>query len=188
MNTSRFNIFKTSIDGLILIQRKPIFDKRGFFERLYCFEELKEIINGKNIIQINHSYTKLKGTIRGMHFQKEPYSEMKIVLCLRGKIFDVAIDLRKDKSTFLNYHAEILSEENNYMFIIPEGFAHGFQTMSDQVEMIYFHYTPYSIKHEFRINPFDPIVNIKWPLQVAEISDADKNAPFIDESHKGILL
>ena len=182
MSTSRFNIFKTTIDALKLVQRKPIFDKRGFFERLYCFEELKDLINGKNIIQINRSYTKLTGTVRGMHLQKPPYAEIKMVLCLKGKVFDVAVDFREGSPTFLKYHAEILSEDNNYMLIIPEGFAHGFQTLEDNCEILYFTTAQYNSEFEIGLNPMDPILNIKWPIKISVISEKDKSFPFIDNN------
>jgi len=188
MNTPRFNIFNTKINALRVIQRKPISDERGFFERLFCSEELKEITHGKEIVQINHSLSKLKGTVRGMHFQKHPYAEIKFVSCLKGKIFDVALDIRKESQTFLKYHAEILSEDNHRMLAIPEGFAHGFQALEDNCEVFYFITSPYQHQFEAGLNPIDPALDIHWPIGISEISAKDKNQNFINERFQEISL
>ena len=123
----RFELVNTPIEGLKVIQRKPISDERGFLSRLYCEDDFKLMGIDKRITQINQTLTKKKGAIRGMHFQLPPFSETKIVSCISGEIFDVAVDLRKGSPTFLKWHMEILSEKNQKSFLIPEGFAHGFQ-------------------------------------------------------------
>ena len=132
--STRFDILNTSIAGLHLVQRKPIGDSRGYLERLFCAEELYNLIPGKNIKQVNHTLTKNVGTVRGMHFQRPPYAETKLVSCLRGEVFDVAVDLRHDSPTFLHWYGERLSAENHKTLVIPEGFAHGFQTLTDDCE------------------------------------------------------
>ena len=125
------------MSGLALIERQRLGDSRGFLSRLFCAEELNKTGWKKPIAQINHTLTSQCGTVRGMHFQHPPYAEMKLVTCIRGQVWDVVVDLREDSPTFLHWHAEILSRENNRALLIPEGFAHGFQTLVDDVELLY---------------------------------------------------
>jgi dTDP-4-dehydrorhamnose 3,5-epimerase len=141
---SGFTIIETRIPGLRVIGRAPVAgDNRGYLERLFCAGDLQSIIAHKSIVQINHTVTHRRGTIRGLHFQHPPHAEIKVVTCLRGEIFDVAVDLRRDSPTFLKWHGEILSDANRKTSIIPEGFAHGLQTLKDDVELLYFHTAPY---------------------------------------------
>ena len=161
---SRFAIKKTSIHGLHVIQRKPIGDERGYLERLFCNDELKPIIGQRRIVQINHTLTAKVGTVRGMHFQHPPHAEMKLVSCLRGEVFDVAVDLRRDSPTFLQWHAEILSEENRRTFCIPEGFAHGFLALQDDTHFLYKTTDVYARDCERSIRWDDPAIGIDWPL------------------------
>ena len=173
-------IFKESnIKGLYTIELTPASDERGFFARNFCKEEfLKQGIEF-NILQINQSLTKQKGTIRGMHFQKEPKAEDKIVQCLKGLIYDVAIDLRKDSSTYGQWAVEELTEDNKRMFLIPKGFAHGFQALTDNCKIQYFVSEFYSWENESGVRWDDPFLNIKWPLTPTVISEKDKNWPLI---------
>lgn len=177
---------QTGIENLFVIQPKQIKDERGYFERYFCKEEFKEIGLSKEIVQINHSLTKLKGSIRGMHFQAKPFSEIKIVRCIRGSIQDVAVDLRKDSKTFLHHFTVTLSKLNNKYLYIPEGFAHGFQALSNNAEVLYLTTAPFQSSADSAINPLDKILNIKWNLDITHISPKDKNAPFIDINFKGI--
>jgi len=181
-----FKFFNTPIKGLKLIERKIIGDDRGFIERIFCEDNLKEIIFDKNIVQINHSLTKKKAAVRGMHYQIYPYAEKKIISCLKGKIWDVAVDLRKNSSTFLQYYGVILSEDNFKSFLIPEGFAHGFQTLSEKCELIYLHTERYKPDYEKGLNPLDPLIGIKWPLKISQLSERDKNQKILDEKFLGI--
>lgn len=183
-----FDIINTPLSLLKLIKRNPVGDHRGFFERLFCKEELEKIIPGKHILQINHTITTHRGTVRGMHFQYPPYAEIKFVSCIRGEIFDVAIDLRQNSPTFLKYHAEILSEKNHKTFCIPEGFAHGFQTLSNHCELLYFHTNVYHPKSEGGINALDKIISIPWPLLIHNRSERDSAYPMIDQNFQGIVL
>jgi len=176
----------TSIDGVYRIEREIIHDTRGFFSRLYCSEELKKINFNSNISQVNYSFSKLKGTVRGMHFQINPHAETKIVTCLNGSVFDVAVDLRYGATTFLKWHAEVLSSENKNSLFIPEGFAHGFQTLSDDCQLLYLHSELYTPSSERSLNAMDPKIGINWPIQVSEISEKDINQPFINSSYIGI--
>ena len=156
--------------------------------RLFCRNELQSILQSKNIVQINHSLTRQKGAIRGMHFQYSPKAEAKIVKCLRGSVFDVIIDLRKDAPTFLKWNGEVLSAENMKMIYIPEGFAHGFQTLEENCELLYLHTEFYSPEHEGGVCYDDPKIGIKWPLEPTEISDKDEKYSLLPQDFGGIQL
>jgi len=142
----------------------------------------------KPIQQINHTLTRKVGAIRGMHFQHPPAAELKIVSRLQGRILDVAVDLRADSPTFLQWFSTELSAENQHSLFIPEGFAHGFQTLSDDCELLYLHSASYSPQHEAALNPLDPRLAIAWPLAVTEISARDQAHPMLDSGFKGIKL
>ena len=178
----------THIKDLYIIELEPFTDNRGMFSRIYCKNELKEIGHTKEIVNINHSLTKKKGALRGLHFQYPPKAEIKIVKCIKGSIYDVAIDLRKNSPSFLNWFAEILSSKNMKMLYIPEGFAHGFQTLEDNCELIYFHSEFYSPEYEGGINYKDPQINIKWPLDIMDISKRDQNFDYITNRFEGLDL
>lgn len=184
----KFNVIDEIFNGVKLIETKPICDDRGYFQRLFCSNELKEIGLSKNIVNINHSLTKQTGSIRGLHYQTQPFSEIKIVKCIKGSIYDVAVDIRKNSPTFLKYFATELTEKNNRMLYIPEGFAHGFQSLANDTEIIYFVTNYYSKEHESGLNPFDSNINIKWALECTNISEKDKNQKFINTNFIGIDL
>ena len=184
---ARFKFKKLPIKDVFEIFQSPIVDKRGYLIRLFCFNELKNIGWSNQIVQINRTFTKEKGTIRGMHFQLPPTTESKIIICTKGKVFDVAVDVRKKSKTYLKYVSLNLSSEINNMILIPKGFAHGFQTLSDDVELIYFHDHSYSPEFEKSINPLDPLININWPIQNKIISKKDKSTKILSENNfKGI--
>jgi dTDP-4-dehydrorhamnose 3,5-epimerase len=185
---SRFDILDTPLQGLKLIQRKPIGDYRGYLERMFCAEELQPLIPGKGIIQINHTLTAKRGTVRGLHFQRPPYAETKFVSCLRGEVFDVAVDLRQGSPTFLHWHAEILSADNHKTLLIPEGFAHGFQTLTEDCELLYFHTATYQPGAEGGLNAQDPRLDIRWPEAVLELSSRDAALPPVTESFVGVAV
>lgn len=186
--TARFDTSETRLPGLAILQRKPVGDARGYFERLYCSEELAPFFARNTIAQINRTLTFARGTVRGMHFQHPPHAELKLVTCVRGEVFDVAVDLRKDSPTFLKWHGEILSQANHRSLLIPEGFAHGFQTLSAECEMIYLHTTTYHPEAEGGLNALDPILAIEWPESVKDRSDRDKISPMITRGFRGIEL
>jgi dTDP-4-dehydrorhamnose 3,5-epimerase len=174
--------------GLKLLERRRIGDERGFVTRIFCAEELLECGWLKPIAQINHSCTHKKGTVRGLHFQYPPHTEMKLVSAIRGELWDVAVDLRVNSATYLQWHAETLSAENNRAMLIPEGFAHGFQTLTDEVEILYCHSAAYNKEAEGGLNPSDAKLGIKWPLAISEMSPRDQNQPFIDDDFAGHSL
>lgn len=176
----RFEIQNTPIKDLLVIQRKPFYDARGYFERIFCREQLGGVLGKRSIVQINSSFTLKKGTIRGLHFQCDPYAEMKLVTCLRGSIFDVAVDFRKDSSTYLNWYGLCLSEDNHKALVIPEGFAHGFQTLQDDCQISYLVTQFYNSDYEGALNALDPKIGIKWQLPLSEISEKDASTPMIE--------
>jgi dTDP-4-dehydrorhamnose 3,5-epimerase len=188
MSQPRFEFLSTPLSGLTVVLRKPIEDDRGFFSRFYCAEELAEAGLRKPIAQINHSFTRKKGAVRGLHFQYPPHTEAKVVSCLRGEVFDVAVDLRKNSPTFLHWHAEILSASNHKSLLIPEGFAHGFQTLTEDCELIYLHSESFHPESEGALNIADPMLEIDWPVALTEISERDRLHPWIHSNFEGILL
>jgi len=179
---------KTPLNDVYLLEIEPFEDQRGIFARLFCQKELKTINQDKTIKQINFSYTRNKGTVRGMHFQYPPRAETKMIKCLQGKVFDVAIDLRKGSKTFLKWHGEILSKDNLKMIYIPEGFAHGFQTLESNCELIYLHTEFYTPNSEGGLCYNDPSIGIKWPLPVQELSEKDNKFKTLSLHFNGINL
>ena len=170
-------IIETKIKGLYVIELEPRIDERGFFARVFCKKELAKIGFNFDMVQINESLNKTKGTLRGMHFQKEPKAEDKIVQCIRGAIYDVAIDLRQKSLTYGRWVAEELTEDNRKMFLIPKGFAHGFQTLTDNCEIFYFMSEFYSSEHSSGVRWDDPFFKIKWPIKNPFLLEKDKNWP-----------
>jgi len=185
---SRFSLLPTPLAGLIVLERAPVGDQRGFFERVFCTEELQMLLTGKNVVQINHTLTAKRGTVRGLHFQHPPHAETKFVTCLRGEVFDVAVDLRQGSPTFLHWYAAILRADNFKTMVIPEGFAHGFQTLSDDCEMLYLHTAAYQPAAEDGVHPQDPMLAIDWPEQFIEMSLRDTNRAFLTHEFSGVLL
>ena len=185
--SQRFDFIETSLGGLMRVNRKPNLDSRGFFCRFFCAEEFKQIGLDQPIAQINHTLTKNKGSIRGMHFHYQPHTETKIVACTQGEILDVAVDIRKGSTTFLQWHAEILSAENKSSLYIPDGFAHGFQALTDYCELIYLHTGYYTADMEGALNAMDPKLAIDWPFEVTDISERDQNHPMLDSQFEGIV-
>lgn len=185
---SRFEFIPTPLTGLKLVQRKAIEDHRGFLSRFYCVEEFAEAGITKPIAQINHTLTRKKGAVRGLHFQHPPHVETKLVSCLRGEIWDMAVDLRRDSPTFLQWYGEILSAANRKSLLIPEGYAHGFQALTEDCELIYLHTAAYHPEAEGALNVTDPRLSISWPLPIDDLSERDRNHPFISSSFQGIIL
>lgn len=183
---SRFDVSSTPLAGLMLVQRHRAEDERGFFSRFFCAEELAPAGFALPIAQINHTFTARRGAVRGLHFQHPPHAEDKFVSCLRGEIFDVAVDLRRDSPTFLQWHAEILSAENARSLLVPQGCAHGFQTLTDDCELVYLHSRPYEAAAEDALNVRDPVLAIDWPLDFADISARDAAHALLTSKFTGI--
>ena len=184
--SSFFEFMKTPLNGLYRIERKQKTDQRGFFSRLFCSEEFEEIGLSKPFVQVNHSMTKKKGAVRGMHFQYPPHAESKLVTCISGEILDIVVDIRSNSKTYLQWYSRVLSDKNLASLYIPEGFAHGFQTLTEDCQLLYLHSEFYKPTAEAVINPLDPILSIEWPSQISEISEKDENQPMLDNTFKGL--
>lgn len=185
---SQFSIIDTPISNLKVIERKLVGDNRGHLARIFCADQLVDAGWKNPIAQINQTVTKNRGTVRGLHFQNPPYAEMKLISCLQGEILDVAVDLRKNSPTFLQYYSEKLSSQNHRALLIPEGFAHGFQTLTDNCELLYLHSIAYKPSAERGIRPDDPYLEIAWPLNFYEISVRDSEHPLLNDLFEGIEL
>jgi dTDP-4-dehydrorhamnose 3,5-epimerase len=183
---SRLEFLPTPLRGLTVVQRKPAEDERGFFERMFCMEEILSAGFKLPMAQVNRTVTTRKGSVRGMHFQYPPHAEIKIVSCLKGCVFDVAVDLRRGSPTFLRWHAEELSVENHKSLLIPAGFAHGLQTLADDCELLYFHSAAYAATAEGGLHPSDPRIGIAWPLPITDMSQRDCNHPTLVSDFKGL--
>ena len=180
-------IEETKLQGLYVITPNSFSDERGSFSRVYCENELNKKLK-LNIKQVNHSITKEKGTVRGLHFQYEPNSEIKMIKCIKGSIFDVAVDIRQDSPTFMQYFSINLTDKNQKMLCIPKGFAHGFQVLNDNSELLYFHTNIYTPLNEGALNVRDPLLKIKWPLGIINLSKRDEEHSFLDNKFKGIKI
>ncbi|MDR1477530.1 MAG: dTDP-4-dehydrorhamnose 3,5-epimerase family protein [Planctomycetaceae bacterium] len=176
------------LQGAYQIDLETQGDERGQFTRLFCAKELKGIGHTKPIVNINYSYTKQKTTIRGLHFQYPPDCEIKIVKCLRGAIWDCIVDIRRDSPTFLQWDATELTADNNKMIYIPEGFAHGFQTLTDDVEVVYFVTNFYTPQNESGLRYDDPVLNINWRLPAEIVSKRDQQHQLITAKFNGITF
>ena len=157
-------LIETNLDRVYTLINDPISDERGSFVRRICMDTLQLNKIKFEVKQVSSSFNKKKGTLRGMHFQTKPYGERKIVTCLRGKIFDVVVDIRKKSSTYLNHYSIILEENDNKSLFIDVGFAHGFQTLDDNTEVMYHIDQSYSPHHSSGVLWNDPMLNISWPL------------------------
>jgi dTDP-4-dehydrorhamnose 3,5-epimerase len=185
---NRFTVTDLPLFGLKRIERQCIGDSRGFLSRMFCAEELTDAGWHKPIAQINHTFTTKRGTVRGMHYQRPPHAEMKLVTCIQGEVWDVAVDVRSGSETFLGWHAETLSANNQRALLIPEGFAHGFQTLSDDVILMYCHSATHHADAEAALNAHDPRLAITWPNPITELSSRDANHPMVDMKFEGVWL
>jgi dTDP-4-dehydrorhamnose 3,5-epimerase len=183
---ARLTLRATALAGLQVAETARLQDERGSFARLYCESELAAAIGDRRIVQINDSITRDTGTVRGMHFQHRPHAEMKLVRCLRGRAWDVAVDLRAGSATFLRWHAEELSAENGRMMVIPEGFAHGFQALAPETELLYLHTHAYVPQAEAGVRWDDARIAIAWPLPPTQVSERDCAWPELDTGFAGL--
>lgn len=177
---------ETKLKGSYLITLTPSGDSRGWFARTYCKKEFAAIGHDKEWVQMNQSYSAEKGTIRGMHFQLSDHKEIKLVRCIAGTVYDVIVDIRKNSPTFLQWIGLEISAANKKMIYIPEGFAHDFQTLTDDAELIYHHSNYYSPEHESGLRYNDDYLKIDWPLSPTVISERDRNHKVIDHYFTGI--
>lgn len=174
------------LKGAYLINLNLLSDERGGFARTFCKKEFEQINPSTEFVQLNQSYNTKKGTLRGMHYQVPPYQEIKLIRCIRGSVIDVIVDIRKNSTTFLQHFSVELTEENKKMIYVPKGFAHGFQTLTDNAELVYHHTEYYTPEADAGLNYADPAFKINWPLPVSVISEKDKNYKLIDHTFLGI--
>ena len=173
---------ETKLKGAYILEPNKIEDSRGFFGRLWCEKEMLAQGLESNLRQSNVSKSKFKGTLRGMHFQREPFQETKLVRCTKGSVFDVIIDLRPDSITFKQWFGQELNEDNYKMMYVPKGFAHGFLTLQDDSEVYYLVTEFYNSEFENGVRHDDTEFNIKWPIAITEISDKDATHPNFDKN------
>jgi dTDP-4-dehydrorhamnose 3,5-epimerase len=165
----------TPLKNAFLIDLEKRSDERGFFARLFCHNEFADHDLNSNFVQVNNSFSKEKGTLRGLHYQLEPMAECKLVRCIQGSLYDVILDLRQESETFGKWFSAVLSQNNRQMMYIPKGFAHGFMTLEPNTELLYFVSNPYSKELERGVRWNDPQFNIKWPEHPSVISERDCN-------------
>ena len=168
---------ETKLGGAWILEPERLEDGRGFFARTWCQRECMAHGLNPRIVQCNTSFNKRRGTLRGMHYQAPPYAEAKLVRCTRGAIYDVILDLRPTSPTFKQYEAEILDGDGRRMLYVPEGFAHGFQTLDDDTEVFYQMSEFYSPTHARGVRWDDPAFQISWPGADRTISDRDRTYP-----------
>ena len=182
------NVTPLALDGAYIVDTKPHGDHRGHFARFFCARELGALGIKTDIVQANHSLTTMKGALRGMHFQRPPMSEVKMVRCVRGAVFDVLVDIRVGSPTYLQWHGEVLSAENMRLMVVPEGFAHGFQALEPMSEVMYLVTQYYGPEHEGGLRYDDPAIGIEWPLSVEDVSQKDASHPCIADGFVGINM
>lgn len=178
----------TPLAGLWEIATQPHGDARGSLTRVFCREAMRPVRPEIQFVQTNITHTAQRGTVRGLHFQRAPALEAKLIRCLRGRVFDVAVDLRAGSSTFGRWHAVELSADNQRQLFIPEGFAHGFQTLTDEVEMLYQHTAPYTPACEGGLRHDDPVLAIAWPLPLTQMSARDRGHPGLGDGFQPLQV
>ncbi len=185
---NRLTVTDTPIRGVKRVERQQLGDARGFLARLFCARELAQAGWHTPVAQVNQTRTHRCGTLRGLHYQNAPDAEMKLVSCIRGAVWDVAVDLRAGSPTFLHWHAQQLSADNGLALLIPEGCAHGFQTLSDDAEVLYCHSAEYAPRSDAGLHPLDVRLAISWPLPVAMMSERDTRHPSLDARFEGVQV
>ena len=172
---------ETKLKGAFIIELDKHLDDRGFFARSFCKNEFSQLGLNNDIVQINNSLSKHKGTLRGLHYQVFPKQEDKIIRCIKGAIYDVVIDLRSESETFLEWFGLELSEVNRKALFVPKGFAHGYLTLTDNSELFYISTEYYSAESEKGVRWDDPKFNIEWPIDITEISEKDAAHPLFSK-------
>jgi dTDP-4-dehydrorhamnose 3,5-epimerase len=167
----------TSIGGVFLVDLQPVDDDRGFFARTFCEDEFLRHGLEPHFAQSSIAFSKRRGTLRGMHFQREPHAEVKLVRCTRGAVYDVVIDLRPHSPTYLHWFAAELSAANRRMLYVPHGLAHGYLTLEDETEISYQMSAPYHPEAAAGVRWDDPAFGIHWPIDVTVIAERDRSYP-----------
>ena len=172
---------ETTLSGVYTIELEPIGDARGYFSRFWCRRELQEQGLCFELAQINTSYNAHAGTVRGFHYQRDPHAEIRIVACTSGKAYDVAVDVRPDSATYLNWFGAELSADNHRLLCIPAGFAHGYQALEDDTRMLYLISEFYAPDSEDGLRYDDPAIGVSWPHEVTSVSDKDTKWPLVGD-------
>ncbi len=184
----KLSIKPLKISGAYEVVSDAFNDERGAFSRLFCATALQDVMAGREVVQANLSKTMQVGALRGMHYQKAPHLEMKLVRCLKGRVWDVVVDLREGSSTFLQWEAVELSPDKANMMVVPEGCAHGFQVLEEGSEMLYLHTAFYEPASEGGVRHDDPRVGIAWPLAVKDLSARDQGHPLLGDDFTGLKV
>lgn len=174
-------ITKTKLDGVVIIEPDVFGDNRGFFMESWNKEKMEEVGLFYNFVQDNHSKSTVKGTLRGIHFQKGDKAQAKLVRCVKGAVLDIAVDLRKNSPTFKQWVGVELSAENKKQLLIPRGFGHGFVTLTDDVEFLYKADNYYSPEADAGIRWNDPDIGVEWDIENPILSEKDKKNPFLKD-------
>jgi dTDP-4-dehydrorhamnose 3,5-epimerase len=182
------NFIATPLSGAYVIEPTALQDERGYFARVFCAREFAAQGLCAHFVQVNHSLSVRRGTIRGLHYQVPPKTEVKLLRCIRGVVQDVIVDLRSNSPTFLRWHAEVLSEDNGKMVYVPEGFAHGFQALEDGTAVTYQSSSSYSPAHERGVRYNDPLLGIAWQVAEVIVSPKDLGWPNLDSYFPGVAL
>ncbi|WP_300360629.1 dTDP-4-dehydrorhamnose 3,5-epimerase [Fusobacterium sp.] len=175
-------LIDTGIKDLFIIEPQVFGDNRGWFMESWSQKKMEDLGLFYNFVQDNHSFSAVKGTLRGLHFQKGESAQAKLVRCVKGAVLDVAVDLRKNSKTYKKWVSCVLSAENKKQFLIPRGFAHGFLTLTDDVEFVYKADNYYDPKSDRNIIWNDPEINVEWGIENPILSEKDKKAPKLSES------
>ncbi len=178
----------TGIAGVLVVETAPSVDQRGAFARWFCEEELGTVMEHRRIVQVNYSRTSRVGALRGFHYQHAPHAEMKLIRCIKGRVFDVAVDLRQGSTTFLRWHPEELTAANCRMLVIPEGCAHGFQAMEADSDLLYLHTAAYAPDAEGGVRFDDFRIGVAWPIPVVDVSERDSSFPVLDGGFRGLSV
>jgi dTDP-4-dehydrorhamnose 3,5-epimerase len=181
-------VLHTELAGVLVVETVPVVDQRGTFARWFCENELGEIMKHRRIAQINYSRTTRLGAVRGFHYQHAPHAEMKLIRCLKGRVFDVAVDLRQGSPTMLRWHAEELTPASCRMLVIPEGCAHGFQAMEAESDLLYLHTASYVPEAEGGVRFDEDRIGVAWPLPVVDLSLRDHSFPVLATGFSGIFV
>jgi dTDP-4-dehydrorhamnose 3,5-epimerase len=180
------DILPTKLPGAYILQSKLIRDDRGYFIRLFCSDSLRKAGLESRFNQINCSLTLKAGCIRGLHYQVAPMAETKVVRCVRGRVWDVMVDLRKNSPSFLKWQGIELSEHEDTMVYVPAGFAHGIQALENESQIVYASSVPYSPQYEKGIRFSDPLIAVQWPILPQGLSDKDSNLPLLEKNFSGV--
>ncbi len=179
---------KTPLDGAFTIELERRGDERGFFSRFFCEKEFAAAGLETRFPQINNSVSARKGAIRGLHYQLTPNAEVKVMRCVRGAMYDVIVDLRAGSPTYLHWFGAELTAENRTMMYVPRGFAHGFLSLTDEVEVVYMASAFYAPGSERGLRWDDPVIGIEWPIKPVEVSDKDRSWPDFDSGWHGVEM